>query len=120
MVRRIKLSEAGSRAGHTQESLADALHVSARTVGRWEAGTCSLYPSTRRDLASELELSLDQLSTVISTSNDATIHPNATDSTTDPIRAAHGWLIDDVPQLAGATTGAQHIAFLNKRILLQV
>ncbi|MGH4022749.1 MAG: helix-turn-helix domain-containing protein [Pseudonocardiaceae bacterium] len=47
--------------GHTQESLAERLHVDRATVARWERGESRPQPSARRELAEVLAVSLDAL-----------------------------------------------------------
>ena len=47
--------------GFTQEALAQALGVELSTVGRWERGTLTPQPWRRPDLASALNLSLEEL-----------------------------------------------------------
>ena len=63
--RRVALVGARKAAGHTQESLAAALHVDRSTVIRWEAGEQAPLPYLRPKLARLLGQSLEQLREMI-------------------------------------------------------
>ncbi len=51
--------------GHTQESLADFVGVQPTTVGRWERGETSPQPWSRPKLAEALDVSVEQLDTML-------------------------------------------------------
>jgi transcriptional regulator with XRE-family HTH domain len=51
--------------GYTQEELAEKVRTTVSTVRRWERGEVHPQPGTRRRLASELNVSLDQLATLL-------------------------------------------------------
>ncbi|MGX7824572.1 helix-turn-helix domain-containing protein [Actinokineospora sp. 24-640] len=72
MTRRPGLAKARRRAGHTQESLAEALRVGTSTVRRWEAGGQPAAHIIRR-LAEVLGISTVELDTLL--------HPEAAPST---------------------------------------
>lgn len=59
--RRVALASARKVAGHTQESLAAALHVDPSTVIRWEGGDQAPLPYVRPKLARLLGQSPEQL-----------------------------------------------------------
>jgi DNA-binding XRE family transcriptional regulator len=63
--RRIGLASARKSAGHTQESLAAALHVDRSTVIRWEAGDYAPLPYLRPKLAHLLRLTPETLRDLI-------------------------------------------------------
>lgn len=58
---RSQLSRQRSAAGHSQESLAEALGVDRTTVGRWERGMALPQPWVRQRLATEVSVSMRQL-----------------------------------------------------------
>ena len=87
--RRAALAGARKSAGHTQESLAAALHVDRSTVIRWEAGDQAPLPYLRPKLARLLDQSTDQLKELIE--NDSDIRPDDFDARPD-IEAAFDWL----------------------------
>ncbi|WP_081915913.1 helix-turn-helix domain-containing protein [Saccharothrix sp. NRRL B-16314] len=51
--------------GFTQEGLAAAVGVEFSTVGRWERGALTPMPSRRRKIAKALDVSLDELDTLL-------------------------------------------------------
>ena len=61
MARRKALQQQRVRAGYSQESLAEKLSVSARTVRGWEAGTSTPAADQRRPLAEALHITVDQI-----------------------------------------------------------
>ncbi|MGH3760517.1 helix-turn-helix transcriptional regulator [Actinophytocola sp.] len=63
--RRGAFAAARKAAGHTQESLAEALHIDRATVNRWEAGRHAPLPYVRPKLARLLGRSLHQLDTLL-------------------------------------------------------
>lgn len=63
--RRERLAELRKQAGHTQQTLAAALNVSRRTVLRWEDGSADPHPAQRRDLATTLDIPMDELADVL-------------------------------------------------------
>ncbi|MGH3901123.1 MAG: helix-turn-helix transcriptional regulator, partial [Pseudonocardiaceae bacterium] len=71
--RRAALTGARKAAGHTQESLATALHVDRSTVIRWEAGDQAPLPYLRPRLARLLDQSPEQLRELIE--DDSAIRP---------------------------------------------
>lgn len=59
---RVELAQLRTRAGYSQESLAEHLAVARNTVGRWEQGIGGLpYPRLRRALAGALGVSVADL-----------------------------------------------------------
>lgn len=60
------LAERRKLLGYSQEGLAHALGVDRTTVGRWEAGRTTPQPTLRPRLADVLQLSLDELDTLVS------------------------------------------------------
>ncbi|MGH3766059.1 MAG: helix-turn-helix transcriptional regulator [Pseudonocardiaceae bacterium] len=87
--RRAALAGARKAAGHTQESLAAALHVDRSTVIRWEAGDQAPLPYLRPKLARLLEQSPEQLRELIE--DGADIRPDDGGAGRD-IEAAFDWL----------------------------
>jgi len=65
MTRRSALAARRKALGYTQESLAAAVDVELSTVGRWERGTGTPQPWRRRKLATALQVSLEQLDTLL-------------------------------------------------------
>jgi transcriptional regulator with XRE-family HTH domain len=65
MVRRQQLIDRRTYLGHTQETVAHSLGVTAGTVGSWERGTSSPTPRHRRPLAELLEVSLPELDRIL-------------------------------------------------------
>ncbi|MGH4006662.1 MAG: helix-turn-helix transcriptional regulator [Pseudonocardiaceae bacterium] len=59
--KRRALADRRKIAGHSQETLAQALGVELTTVGRWERGETSPQPWSRPKLADALEISLEDL-----------------------------------------------------------
>jgi transcriptional regulator with XRE-family HTH domain len=87
--RRVALAGARKVAGHTQESLAAALHVDRSTVIRWEAGDQAPLPYLRPKLARLLGRSPEQLRELIEDDSDI----QTEDSGAGPdIEAAFDWL----------------------------
>jgi DNA-binding XRE family transcriptional regulator len=64
-------------AGHTQESLAEGLHVDRASVARWERGECRPQPWVRRELAEVLAISLDALDQLLDDTAAAAIAGNS-------------------------------------------
>jgi transcriptional regulator with XRE-family HTH domain len=69
--RRAALAGARKAAGHTQESLAAALHIDRSTVIRWEAGEHAPLPYLRPGLARLLGQSQEQLRALIEDDSEA-------------------------------------------------
>jgi transcriptional regulator with XRE-family HTH domain len=69
--RRQELSQRRKAVGFTQESLAEHLGVERSTVIRWEAGDSEPLPSIRPNLARALQVSIDQLAELLTTSDSA-------------------------------------------------
>jgi transcriptional regulator with XRE-family HTH domain len=67
--RRQELSQRRKAVGFTQESLAEYLGVERSTVIRWEAGDSEPLPSIRPNLARALQVSIDQLAELLTTSD---------------------------------------------------
>lgn len=65
--RRTMLAAARKSAGHTQESLAAALHIDRSTVIRWEAGDYTPLPYLRPKLARLLRQTPEQLHALLDT-----------------------------------------------------
>ncbi|GAA1231855.1 hypothetical protein GCM10009676_13650 [Prauserella halophila] len=65
--RRTNLAAARKSAGHTQESLAAALHIDRSTVIRWEAGDYTPLPYLRPKLARLLLQTPEQLHALFDT-----------------------------------------------------
>ncbi|MER7766560.1 helix-turn-helix transcriptional regulator [Kitasatospora sp. NPDC096140] len=63
--KRQKFVQRREAVGHTQESLAEALHVDRTTVGRWETGRSTPQPWIRPKLAREMRISVDQLNSLL-------------------------------------------------------
>lgn len=63
--RRTALARRRRALGMSQEDLAGRLHVDARTVGRWEAGTGEPQPWLRSGLARALQVTLNELDVVL-------------------------------------------------------
>lgn len=87
--RRVALAGTRKAAGHTQESLAEALHVDRTTVIRWEAGDQAPLPYLRLKLARLLNQSPEQLRELIE--NDSDIQ-SSQDGTDPDVEAAFDWL----------------------------
>lgn len=81
------LAECRLAAGYTQESFAEKLGVDRSTIGRWERGTQSPQPWQRPDLATALNISLDQLDDLLRRTKQR--HPAAT---ADPAVSGSGSL----------------------------
>jgi DNA-binding XRE family transcriptional regulator len=87
--RRVALAGARKVAGHTQESLAAALHVDRSTVIRWEAGDQAPLPYLRPKLARLLGQSPKQLRELIEDDSDI----RSDDGGAGPdVEAAFDWL----------------------------
>ncbi len=65
--------------GYTQEELAEKVMTTVSTVRRWERGEVHPQPGTRRRLASGLNISLDQLATLL---DGEPVAPNVVDPAT--------------------------------------
>jgi transcriptional regulator with XRE-family HTH domain len=84
--RRQELTRRRKAVGFTQESLAEHLGVERSTVIRWEAGDSEPLPSIRPNLARALQLSIDQLAELLTTSEDAgTTRTSADPEMTTPV-----------------------------------
>ena len=59
------LAERREVMGHTQETLAEFVGVEPTTVGRWERGETSPQPWCRPTLAEALEVSLEELDSML-------------------------------------------------------
>ncbi len=74
--------------GYTQEELAEKLRTTVSTVRRWERGEVHPRPGTRRRLASGLNVSLDQLATLL---EGEPVAPNVIDPPTSSLgQRGHG------------------------------
>ncbi len=79
--RRQCLSQRRKAVGMTQESLAERLGVERSTIVRWEAGDTEPLPSIRPNLASALQVSIDQLAELLTQAEDAgTTHAPAAET----------------------------------------
>ncbi len=87
--RRVALVGARKAAGHTQESLAAALHIDRSTVIRWEAGDHAPLPYLWPKLARLLGQSPEQLRALIDDASDA--WPEAEGACVD-VEVALDWL----------------------------
>lgn len=103
MVRRTGLAAARKAAGHTQESLAAALHIDRSTVIRWEAGDYAPLPYIRPKLARLLNQTPEQLATLIDV---PTAEPF--ESLSPDVEAACTWLDERLGWKPG--TSAQRVA----------
>lgn len=74
--RRERLVQARRAAGHTQESLAEALGVDRSTVVRWEAGGTEPQPYVRPKIASLLGVSPDELGELLTGTPIMPAHPD--------------------------------------------
>lgn len=68
--RRQQLTQRRKAVGFTQESLAEHLGVERSTVIRWEGGDSEPLPSIRPSLARALQVSIDQLAELLTTSEE--------------------------------------------------
>lgn len=66
--RRPALTRRRKAAGHTQESLAEALGIDRSTIVRWESGVTEPTPASRPKIAGVLGLTLDELDRILSES----------------------------------------------------
>jgi transcriptional regulator with XRE-family HTH domain len=96
--RRAALAGVRKAAGHTQESLAAALHIDRSTVIRWEAGEHAPLPYLRPGLARLLGQSPEQLRALIEEDSD-------TRSLADGVSADVGMACDWLDQHAGWLPG---------------
>ncbi len=87
--RRTALAGARKAAGHTQETLAAALHIDRSTVIRWEAGNHAPLPYLRPRLAQLLGQSSEQLRALI---EDDSGTRSLADSVSVDVEAAFDWL----------------------------
>lgn len=74
--RRERLAQARRAAGHTQESLAEALGVDRSTVVRWEAGDTEPHPYVRPKIASLLGVSPDEFGGLLTGTLMIPAHPD--------------------------------------------
>ncbi|GAB3157875.1 hypothetical protein GCM10027290_59870 [Micromonospora sonneratiae] len=72
-LRRQGLAQRRKTVGHTQESLADRLGVDRTTVVRWERAESEPQPWVRRGLAQELQVSVDELASLLADVADTAI-----------------------------------------------
>lgn len=103
--RRQQLTQRRKAVGFTQESLAEHLGVERSTVIRWEGGDSEPLPSIRPSLARALQVSIDQLSELLTTSEDAGPAPAVAadpEETTPALLAQGGSELDNPshPQVA--------------------
>ncbi len=115
--RRAALAGVRKSAGHTQESLAAALHVDRSTVIRWEAGDQAPLPYLRPKLARLLDQSTNQLRELIE--NDSDIRPDDFGASPD-IEAAFDWLDRHAGWSPGTSRGkvTASLGTVDKRALL--
>lgn len=78
--RRGRFSQRRKAVGFTQESLAEKLRVDRTTVVRWERGECQPQPWLRRRLASALDVSLDELDSLLTDAVVVDEHPLRVDT----------------------------------------
>jgi transcriptional regulator with XRE-family HTH domain len=88
--RRVALAGVRKAAGHTQESLAAALHVDRSTVIRWEAGDQAPLPYLRPKLARLLGQSPERLRELIDHSVE--VQPSVIDGANVDVGVAFDWL----------------------------
>src|ERR1051326_999058 len=62
---RLALKRAREMRGLSQAELARRVKVDEKTLGRWESGAAHPYPVHREALAKELELTLEELDTLL-------------------------------------------------------
>ena len=74
--------------GYTQEELAEKVRTTVSTVRRWERGEVHPQPGTRRRLASGLNISLDQLATLL---EGEPVVPNVVDPPTGSLGRPWPW-----------------------------
>lgn len=102
-VRRTGLAAARKSAGHTQESLAAALHIDRSTVIRWEAGDYAPLPYLRPKLARLLRLTPEKLRDLIDIQ-----HFDAPANLSPEIEEICGWLDERLDWKPG--TSARRVA----------
>ncbi|MGI9001112.1 MAG: helix-turn-helix transcriptional regulator [Pseudonocardia sp.] len=101
------LSDARKAAGHTQESLAEALEVDRSTVVRWEAGETAPQPWLRPKLAHALDISRQALADLLSKS-----------TVSDKVVSASQFLVEEVEAvLRRAFVGAGAVATFEEVLL---
>ncbi|MGI9002876.1 MAG: helix-turn-helix domain-containing protein [Pseudonocardia sp.] len=101
--RRDGLSARREALGHTQETLAQKLDVEFSTVGRWERGTLTPQPWRRRALADALQVSLDQLNTLL--------NPTVAPSTSGELATSRRTVVADAALLTGAVVAERWIDY---------
>ncbi|WP_342673508.1 helix-turn-helix transcriptional regulator [Streptomyces sp. ICBB 8177] len=86
--------------GYSQEKLAELLGVDRTTVGRWEAGRIAPQPPQRRRLAAALDVSLQELDALLSTSRTADGAETTHEAEVRPNAGEHDEMIRRVSSLA--------------------
>lgn len=108
MRRRAALASVRKAAGHTQESLAAALHTDRSTVNRWESGAHEPSPYIRPKLARLLGQSPQRLQEIIECANSVDVGPANID-----FEVAFEWL-DQHGGWSRGTAQRKHEAILKK------
>ncbi|MCC9310473.1 helix-turn-helix domain-containing protein [Kitasatospora sp. RB6PN24] len=73
--RRDRLAERRIALGYSQEGFADGCGVATSTVVRWEAGRATPHPHQRPKMARLLELTPEELDTVLAVTSESTVAP---------------------------------------------
>jgi DNA-binding XRE family transcriptional regulator len=89
MGKRSGLAARRKAVGHSQESLAEALHTSRSTVARWERGEVAPQPATRAPLAEILRISLSDLDDLLEGVPAKKPGESFRVAPTEPVGAAH-------------------------------